>query len=83
MPKITLYSKPGCHLCERAKEVIDRCRQSVPLAVEVVDITGHPEFERRYGQDIPVVLLDGTEITRHFVRERNLLELLNRHRGNP
>ena len=81
MPIITLYSKPGCHLCDRAKDVIERCRQRAEFSVEVVDISVHPELEHRYGHDIPVVLLDGVEIARHFVRERNLLELLNKDRG--
>ena len=79
MPTITLYSKPGCHLCDRAKEVLDRCRQQAEFTFEAVDITGHPELEPRYGQDIPVILLDGVEIARHFVRERKLLELLGKH----
>jgi glutaredoxin len=83
MVTITLYSKPGCHLCDRAKEVIDRCRHQAEFAVEVVDISVHAVLERRYGQDIPVVLLNGVEIARHFVRERNLLELLEKHRGQP
>lgn len=74
MPRITLYSKPGCHLCDRAKEVIERCR----LQYEVVDISGNADLEARYGRDIPVVLLDGVEIARHFVRERKLLELLSK-----
>ncbi len=74
MPRITLYSKPGCHLCDRAKQVIERCR----VEYEVVDITGNADLEARYGCDIPVVLLDGVEIARHFVRERKLLELLSK-----
>jgi len=61
-------------MCDRAKEVVERCR----VEYEVVDISGRPELEARYGQDIPVILLDGKEIARHFVRERKLLELLNR-----
>jgi glutaredoxin len=73
MHRITIYSKPGCHLCDRAKEVIERCR----VEFEVVDITGSKELEARYGSDIPVILLDGKEIARHFVRERNLLKLLH------
>jgi len=77
--RITIYSKPGCHLCDRAKEVVERCR----IAFEVVDISGNPELETRYGHDIPVILLDGTEIARHFIRERKLLELLNNNRGSP
>lgn len=76
MITITIYSKPGCHLCDRAKEVIDRCRQHVDFALEIVDISQNPELLQRYHDDIPVILLDGNEIARHFVRERKLLELL-------
>ena len=74
MKTITIYSKPGCHLCDRTKAVVERCR----VEFTVVDISGHPELEARYGHDIPVILLDGVEIARHFVRERNLLELLSK-----
>jgi glutaredoxin len=73
---ITIYSKPDCHLCDRAKEVIERCRAKVEFAIEVVDISQNPELLERYHDDIPVILLDGNEIARHFVRERKLLELL-------
>ncbi len=76
MALITIYSKPDCHLCDRAKEVIERCREKVEFAVEVVDISRNPELLQRYRDDIPVILLDGIEIARHFVRERKLLELL-------
>ena len=76
MALITIYSKPDCHLCELAKEVIERCRQKVDFAVEIIDISQNPELLERYRDDIPVVLLDGHEIARHFVRERKLLELL-------
>jgi glutaredoxin len=75
--RVTIYSKPGCHLCDRAKEVVERCR----IGYEVVDISGNPELELRYGHDIPVILLDGVEIARHFVREQQVLELLQRSRS--
>ena len=78
MPRITIYSKPNCHLCDRAKEVIARCRARAEFTVDVVDITQDPALVEHYGQDIPVILLDGVEIARHFVRERNLLKLLNK-----
>lgn len=76
MALITIYSKPDCHLCDRAKDVIERCRTKVDFTVEIVDISQNPELLRRYHDDIPVILLDGNEIARHFVRERKLLELL-------
>jgi len=73
---ITIYSKPDCHLCELAKEVVERCRQKVDFAVEIIDVSQNPELLERYRDDIPVILLDGHEIARHFVREHKLLELL-------
>ena len=76
MALITIYSKPDCHLCDRAKEVIERCRTKAEFATEIVDISQNPELLERYRDDIPVILLDGNEIARHFVRERKLLELL-------
>jgi glutaredoxin len=74
--QVTIYSKPDCHLCERAKEVIARCRQKTGFALVEVDISQSAELLGRYSHDIPVILLDGREIARHFVRERKLLELL-------
>ena len=74
MARITIYSKPGCHLCDRAKEVIARCS----VEYEVVDISHDAKLLSRYGNDIPVILLDGVEIARHFVREQQVLEQLRR-----
>jgi glutaredoxin len=74
--KITIYSKPDCHLCDVAKDVIECCREKVGFSLEVIDISRNPELFERYCNDIPVILLNGKEIARHFVRERKLLELL-------
>jgi glutaredoxin len=74
--KITIYSKPDCHLCDLAKDVIERCREKIDFSLQVVDISQDPELFQQYQNDIPVILLDGKEIARHFVRERKLLELL-------
>jgi len=77
--RITIYSKPGCHLCDLAKDVLRRCRQQVEFTLEEQDISQDAELLARYGNDIPVILLDGQEIARHFVRERQMLELLRRN----
>ena len=73
---ITIYSKPDCHLCDLAKDVVERCRKKADFTLEVIDISQNPEFLERYRYDIPVILLDGKEIARHFVRERQLLQLV-------
>jgi glutaredoxin len=73
---VTIYSRPDCHLCQRAKEILQRAQLRTPFSLEEVDISQNPDLVARYGHDIPVILLDGKEIARHFVRERKLLELL-------
>jgi glutaredoxin len=77
---VTIYSKAHCHLCDRAKDVIERCRGRAEFELRVVDISLDAELLARYGNDIPVVLLDGQEIARHVVRERKLLELLQQRK---
>ena len=79
MHRVTIYSKPDCHLCDRVKDVITRCRAQADFALEEIDISQDPELLDRYSQDIPIILLDGKEIARHFLRERKLLELLGQH----
>ena len=76
MHTVTIYSKPDCHLCERAKGVIALCRRKADFALEEVDISQNSELFERYRNDVPVILLDGQEVARHFVREHKLLELL-------
>lgn len=63
--RLTLYSKPGCHLCDDARaavgEVVDRLTGSGAASVDVeeIDILGDPALQARYGEEIPVVLIDG------------------------
>jgi glutaredoxin len=62
---LTFYSKPGCHLCEDARKVVDEVVARLGAAgqasvdVEEIDILGDPELQNRYGEEIPVVLIDG------------------------
>jgi glutaredoxin len=53
MTELTLYTREGCHLCERAAELVEQVAPTVRL-VEV-DIEGDPELEARYGLRIPVL----------------------------
>ena len=61
MTKLTLYGKPGCHLCEEARAVVDEVRERRPFELEEVDITRDPALEARYRERIPVVVIDGEE----------------------
>ena len=60
-PRVTLYSRPGCHLCEAAMEVVRAVCSELGERYRVVDITGSPELQQRYGEEIPVTFVDGRQ----------------------
>ena len=59
--RVTLYAKPGCHLCEDAEAVIERVCADVGASYDVVDITGSTELMTAYGEQIPVTFVDGRQ----------------------
>ena len=61
MVNVRLYSRPGCHLCDDARDVILAERARTPFAFDEVDISGDDALELEYGIRIPVVLVGGVE----------------------
>ena len=61
MTRLTLYGKPGCHLCEEARAVVDEVRTRHPFELDEADITRDPTLEAVYRDRIPVVAIDGEE----------------------
>jgi glutaredoxin len=59
--RITLLSRPTCHLCEYAREAVDRVSAATGVSWVEVSVDSDPELEREYGDRVPVVLLDGRE----------------------
>jgi glutaredoxin len=57
--KVVLYHARGCHLCERARGILDQVGHEVPFDLHEVDIGGDPELELRYREWLPVVEIDG------------------------
>jgi len=58
-PRITLISKPGCHLCGPAREVIQRVAQDLGVPWVELSILDDPELSAAYSEQIPVTLVDG------------------------
>ena len=61
---ITLLSKPGCHLCDDARAVIERSRSSlsdthIDTTLDEIDILQDAQLARLHAEEIPVVLIDG------------------------
>jgi len=78
MPLITLYGKPGCHLCEDARAAVARAVKRRAAALEEVDITLDPVLHARYGERIPVLEIDGQTVFELFVDEGVLERWLDR-----
>lgn len=77
MIPVTLYSRPGCHLCDAMKAVVERVRQSVPLAVDEIDISTDPALEARYGLDIPLLIVAGKKAAKYRISEEELRRILS------
>jgi glutaredoxin len=78
MTVVTLYGKPGCHLCDDARAVIAGLRESHDFELKEVDITLDPGLFRAYGERIPVVEVDGVERFEFFVDPAELTRSLDR-----
>ncbi len=67
--RFRLYSRPGCHLCEDMKAVIAAAARAtgVPVSIDEVDISTDPSLEARYGQEIPVLELDGRKVAKYRI----------------
>jgi glutaredoxin len=78
--RLTLYSRPGCHLCDEMKAVIERVRGATTALVEV-DISRDAALEARYGTDIPVLEIDGTRIAKYRVSENDLRRAIAARQG--
>ena len=72
MKRVTLYTKPGCHLCEAVEQVVARVAQRRSLQVETRNIEADPSDFQRFQFDIPVVYVDGKEVARHRLTSREL-----------
>lgn len=60
-PRVILLGKPGCHLCDDAREVVRRVCDELDVAWSERSIVGDAELERQYGDQIPVTFVDGEQ----------------------
>ena len=68
-PVVTLFGRPGCHLCDDAREALERVRARAPFELVERDITLDDALHAAYLERIPVVCLDGEELFDYHVDE--------------
>ncbi len=80
---LTLYSRPGCHLCDEMKAVVQRATRATttPITIDEIDISPDPDLEARYGLEIPVLMVDGKKAAKYRVTEEELTRLLKARSG--
>lgn len=76
--RITLLGKPGCHLCDDAREVVARVAADLGVPWQEVDITTDPQLQAQWWEQIPVTLIDGVQHDYWRVDEARLRAALAR-----
>jgi len=74
--RVTLYHAEGCHLCDRAIEVVREAQGRMQFAFELVDIGGIDALEAQYREHLPVIEIDGVRTFTYFVTVDGLLDRL-------
>ena len=65
--KVVLYHAEGCHLCERARAILEQVREEADFELQEIDIGGDPGLEAQYREWLPVVEIDGERAFVYYV----------------
>jgi glutaredoxin len=65
--EVTLYTRPGCHLCEEAKTAVAPLLREFGAVLREVNIANDAVLEQRYGWDIPVIFIGAHKAAKHRV----------------
>jgi glutaredoxin len=79
-PRVTLFARPGCHLCDEARKVISRVADELGVTWEERDITQSEADLRDYWDKVPVTFVDGVQHDFWRVSEERLRRALQRTR---
>ena len=78
---VTVYSRPGCHLCEEAKAGIESAGCDGEFTLEEINIDDDPALRESYQYDIPVVFINGVKVFKHRVDPDDFKRKLRRLGG--
>jgi glutaredoxin len=78
--RLTLYTRAGCCLCDEMKAALDRAAAEFPFALEEIDVDSAPELRRQYGEEVPVLLIDGRKAFKYRVTDKELRLRLKKQR---
>ena len=73
MHHATFYTRKECHLCEQAREAIDRCKKRLSLQIETVDVDENLEARKLYGERVPVLAIENGPVLEAWINEESLI----------
>ena len=77
---ITIFSRHGCHLCEVAEATLTDLKEELDFEIEVKFIDGDVELEKLYGNEVPVIHIDGEHHDFYRVDPERFRSSLEKHR---
>jgi hypothetical protein len=77
---VTVYSRHGCHLCENAVNTLESLREELGFTIDVIYIDGNPELEKLYGNEVPVIHINGEHHDFYKVDPERFRTSLEKHR---
>ena len=77
---ITIYSRRGCHLCEDAETTLNELKSELNFSIEVIYIDGDSSLEKLYGNEVPVIHIDGEHHDFYKVDPIRFRSSLEKHR---
>ncbi|MEI7659355.1 MAG: glutaredoxin family protein [Actinomycetes bacterium] len=80
MTVITVFSRHGCHLCEVATEVLESMQRELNYEINKIYIDGDLELEKLYGEQVPVIHIDGVHHDFFKVDPERFRSSLEKHR---
>ena len=79
--KVVIYSRANCHLCEEAEKNVREVLVEIHFGLEVIDINGDQELERLYGEEVPVITINGDVHDYYKVDKQRLFKALRALNG--
>ena len=76
--ELELLTRQGCHLCDDMKQALDRASQGLNVHLREIDISNDPALAKRYGEDIPVLFINGSKAFKHRAKAKDLRERLRK-----
>jgi glutaredoxin len=80
--QLLLYTRKECCLCQEMKETLSRAARRVSFALKEIDVDSSPGLQAEYGNDVPVLFINGRKAFKHRLTAGELEKRLKRERGS-